>query len=193
MEWRDYGGEIGDLLGLEGNAIAITYSLEPPSASAGEKYRVCDALLHARDGKMIDLTASTSSCSGGTWHRGLGERPTGEEDKALKDFLVNGEKIYCSVAAFHRALALTTAPPLGLADHVVLSPMERAEFRPDTVLFICNAEQASRLVTLDSYDTGIPPRIEMAGATCHQAIAYPVATAELNVSLMDYTSRRIHG
>ena len=33
----------------------------------------------------------------------------------------------------------------------------------------------------------------MAGATCHQAIAYPVVTGELNVSLMDYTSRRIRG
>jgi len=58
-------------------------------------------------------------------------------------------------------------------------------------VFVCNAEQACRLVTLDSYDTGIPPRIEMSGATCHQAVAYPIVTGELNVSLMDYTSRRI--
>jgi uncharacterized protein (DUF169 family) len=71
--------------------------------------------------------------------------------------------------------------------------MDKAEFRPDFILFICNAEQACRLVTLDSYDTGIPPRIEMAGATCHQVEAYPVATGELNVSLWDYTSRHIRG
>ena len=124
---------------------------------------------------------------------GLGERPTGEADRALKEFLVNGEKLYCSIATFHRAQALTTPSPLGLADHVILSPMDRAEFRPDVVLFICNADQACRLVTLDGYDTGIPPRTEMSGATCHQAIAYPVVTGELNVSLMDYTSRRIRG
>jgi uncharacterized protein (DUF169 family) len=71
--------------------------------------------------------------------------------------------------------------------------MEKAEFEPDVVLFICNALQACRLVTLDSYDTGVPPRIEMSGATCHQAVAYPVVTGELNVSLMDYTSRKIRG
>ena len=88
---------------------------------------------------------------------------------------------------------MTAAPPLGLADHIVLAPIEKAEFRPDIVLFICNAEQACRLVSLDSYDTGIPPRIEMAGSTCHQAVAYPVVTGELNVSLMDYTSRHIRG
>jgi len=164
-----------------------------PSAAAEGKYRVCDAFLLARDGEVIDITASTSACPGGTWHLGLGERPTGDQDKALKEFLVDGEKLYCSIAAFHRAQALTAPPPLGLAHHVVLSAMDKAEFRPDIVLFICNAEQACRLVTLDSYDTGIPPRVEMSGATCYQAVAYPIVSGELNVSLMDYTSRHIRG
>jgi uncharacterized protein (DUF169 family) len=193
MEWQEYAGEISDVLGLKGSPVAITYSMEPPSAVAEGKHRVCDAFLRARDGATIDLTAATSACPGGTWHLGLGEAPKGEWDKALKEFLVHGEKLYCSIAAFHRALALGTRPPLGLADHVVLSPLETAQFRPDVVLFICNAEQACRLVTLDGYDTGIPPRIEMTGATCHQAVAYPVVTGELNVSLMDYTSRHIRG
>ena len=142
---------------------------------------------------MIDITADTSACPGGTWHLGLAERPGGEADRAVKEFLVDGEKIYCSIAAFHRGQALTAPPPLGLAEHVVLAPMSKAELRPDVVLFICNAEQGCRLVTLDGYDTGIPPRVEMSGATCHQAIAYPVVTGELNVSLMDYTSRRMPG
>ena len=193
MEWKDYAVEIRELLKLKGSPVAITYSMEPASNPAEGKYRVCDAFLCARDGKVIDLTAASSACSGGTWHLGLGERPIGEEDKALKEFLVHGEKLYCSIAAFHRAQVLTAAPPLGLADHVIFSPMDKAEFRPDIVLFICNAEQACRLVTLDSYDTGVPPLVEMSGSTCHQAVAYPLVTGELNVSLMDYTSRRIRG
>jgi uncharacterized protein (DUF169 family) len=193
MEWAAYADEICELLGLVGNPVAITYSMKPPSTSAGGKHRVCDAFLRARDGKVIDLTASTSTCVGGTSQLGLGERPKGEGDRALKEFLVNGEKLYCSITAFHRAQALTVAPPLGLADHVIFSPLDKAEYRPDIVLFICNAQQACRLVTLDSYDTGIPPQVEMSGATCHQAVAYPIVTGELNVSLMDYTSRRIKG
>ncbi len=193
MVWQDYAAEIRDVLELEGNPVAVTYSMKPPSEAAEGKHRVCNALLEARDGNIIDLTAATSACAGGTWHLGLGERPTGEADRALKEFLVDGEKLYCSIATFHRAQALTSPSPLGLADHVILSPMDRAEFCPDIVLFICNADQACRLITLDGYDTGIPPRIEMSGATCHQAIAYPVVTGELNVSLMDYTSRRIRG
>lgn len=193
MEWKDYAVHIREALGLKGNPVAITYSMKPPSTAVDGRYRVCDAFLQARDGQVIDLTVSTSSCTGGTWHLGLGERPKGEGDKALKEFLVHGEKLYCSIAAFHRSQALSSAPPLGLAEHVILSPMDNAEFRPDVVLFICNAEQACRLITLDSYDTGIPPRIEMSGSTCHQAVAYPIVTGQVNVSLMDYTSRRIRG
>jgi uncharacterized protein (DUF169 family) len=107
MQWKDYANEIRELLGLKGNPVAITYSMKPPSTSVDGKHRVCDAFLHARDGKVIDLTTSTSACSGGTWHLGLGERPKGEDDKALKEFLVDGEKLYCSIATFHRAQALT--------------------------------------------------------------------------------------
>jgi len=193
MVWQNYAGEIREVLRLQGNPVAITYSMTPPSTGAEEKYRVCDAFLEARDGKVIDLTISTSACAGGTWHLGLGPPPEGEADKALKEFLVSGEKLSCSIPAFDRMQTLTTAPPLGLADHVILSPMDKAEFRPDLVLFICNADQACRLVTLDGYEAGIPPRVEMSGATCHQAVAYPLVTGELNVSLLDYTSRRIRG
>ncbi|MBI4645142.1 MAG: DUF169 domain-containing protein [Bacteroidia bacterium] len=193
MEWKNYAAQIKELLGFKGNPVAITYSMKPPSSPAKGKFRVCDAFLQASNGKVIDFTVSTSACSGGTWQLGLSECPKGEKDKALKEFLVNGMKLYCSIATFHRAQALTTSPPLGLAEHVILSPLAQSEFRPDIILFICNPEQACRLFTLDGYDTGIPPRIEMSGATCHQAVAYPVVTGEMNISLMDYTSRHIRG
>jgi uncharacterized protein (DUF169 family) len=76
---------------------------------------------------------------------------------------------------------------------VVLAPLDKAELRPDIVLFVCNAEQGCRLVQLDMYDTGIPPKLDMSGSTCHQVVDYPLMSGELNVSLMDYTSRRIKG
>jgi uncharacterized protein (DUF169 family) len=193
MEWKDYAYKIRELLGLKGNAVAITYSMKPPSISFEGKYQVCKAFLHARNGEVINLTTSTCSCPGGIWQLGLAEPPKGDLDKAQKEFLVNGEKLYCSITTYYRARTLSVTPPLGLADNIILSPMDKAEFRPDIILFICNAEQACRLVTLDIYNTGIPPRIEMSGSTCHQAVAYPIVTGELNVSLMDYTSRRIRG
>lgn len=193
MEWRAYAEELRGLLKLKGYPVAVTYAMDAPSSAIGGRHRVCNALLAARDGAVVDLTAATCSCGGGTSQLGLGPRPTGEDDRALKEFLVDGEKLYCCIAAYHRSHALTPPPPLGLADHVVLAPMNRAELRPDVAVFICDAEQGCRLVTLDTYDTGIPPRPVMSGATCYQAVTYPVVSGELNVSLMDYTSRRIKG
>jgi len=193
MEWTGYATDIKELLGLKGSPVAITYSMDAPAGAAKGNFRVCDAFIVASQGMVIDLTATSSACTGGTWHLGLGERPKGAADRGLKEFLVNGEKLYCSVGTFYRSQYLTTRPPLGLAEHVVLSPMEKAEFRPDLVLFICNAVQACRLLTLDGYDSGVPPKTEMAGSTCHQAVAYPIVTGELNVILMDYTSRKIKG
>jgi uncharacterized protein (DUF169 family) len=193
MEWKNYARELTKLLELKGNPVAVTYSMNPPSTSRGGKCRVCDAFIKARDGAVIDLTAETSTCEGGTWHLGLGDPPKGEADKALKEFLIDGEKLFCSLPVFHRAMALCAQPPSGLAEHIILSPLNKAELKPDIVLFICNAVQACRLVTLDGYDHGIPPKIEMQGSTCHQAVAYPIVTGEVNVSLMDYTSRKIKG
>jgi uncharacterized protein (DUF169 family) len=193
MQWNDYAGELKEILKLQGSPIAITYSMESARDPAPGKHRVCVAFLRARDGQVIDLTKESSSCRGGTWHLGLGDPPTGEEARGLKEFLVRGEKLYCSLATLQRGMSLTMQPPTGLADHVILSPLEKAESRPDIILFICNAHQACQLVTLNHYDTGLPAKIEMAGSTCHQAVAYPITSGQLNVSLMDYTSRRIGG
>lgn len=190
-EWRGWGEELQALLGLKGWPVAVTYTFDPPAGAARDKCRVCTALLAARAGKILDLTKDNQQCGGGNFQLGLTPRPAGRESKPLKDFLVSGEKLYCSLAAYQRAVTLSPPPPLGLADHVMLAPLPQADLKPDVVVFILNAEQACRLVALDTYDHGIPPRLHMAGATCFQAITYSLVTGELNVSLMDYTSRHI--
>ena len=85
MEWKDYAEQIKDLLKLDGSPVAITYSMYPPSKKDKGKFRVCNAFLDASHGKIIDLTAETSACGGGTWHLGLGEKFKGEAAKALKE------------------------------------------------------------------------------------------------------------
>jgi len=188
--WREYSPRLKEVLGLEGSPISVTYSMTPASGGKADRHRVCEALLEVRDGAIINLTKENSACRGGTWHLGLGARPCGEGDKALKRFLVEGEKLFCSIATFHRAMALTSPPPLGLADYIVFSPLEKAELAPDLVVFLCNPEQACRLVTLATYSDGIPPKTEIVGSTCHMVIAYPLVSGELNISFMDYTSRK---
>ncbi|MBM3334384.1 DUF169 domain-containing protein [Candidatus Sumerlaeota bacterium] len=193
MEWVNYAEKIRGVLQLKGSPIAVTFASKAPSGASAARFRVCDAFIKARDGKIIDLTRETSSCPGGTQYLGLMEPLTGERSAALNDFLVYGEKLFCSYATFHRMKSLSPKLATGCADHVIMAPLEKAGSRPDLVVLICNAEQACRLLTLDGYDTGLPVRPYMAGATCYQAITYSIVTGELNVSMMDYTSRKIRG
>ena len=193
MIWNEYAERLREVLKLEGNAIAVTYSMAPAEGGREGKHWVCKALQEARDGAVINLTKENSACHGGTWHLGLGPRPTGEMDKALKKFLVEGEKLFCSIATFYRAMTLTAQPPLGLAEYVVISPLGKAKSKPDLVLFLCNAEQACRILTLATYDTGVSPKTELVGSACHMAITYPLVSGEINVSFMDYTARKMKG
>ncbi len=190
MEWRDYSPILSHLLGLEGVPVAVTYAMTPVAGALDGRFAACQALVEAVGGAVINLSKDNAGCPGGNWHLGLVPRPAGDADKVLKEFLVNGEKLFSSVAAFHRCMAMTSPPPEGLAPYLVMSPLDQAEIMPDLVVILCNAEQACRLVTLATYSSGRPPRVEMAGSTCHMVVAYPIVTGELNVSLMDYTERK---
>lgn len=191
MVWLEWSKTLVDVLGLKGSPIAITYSIDPePEPSAGRHW-VCEILKDVRDGKTICIAKENSACMGGTVQLGLGQRPSGKPERALQKFLVHGEKMFCSITAFHRATATGVQPPLGMADKVVFSPLGDAKTEPDLVLFLCNAEQACRLITLATYFTGVSPKTQLVGSACHMAITYPLVSGEINVSFMDYTARKM--
>ena len=191
MVWQEWSQTLKDVLGLKGSPVAVSYSIDAGLEPSPDKHWVCGAMRDARDGKTICLTQDNSACPGGTWHLGLGPPPSGERWRALQKFLVHGEKLFCSIAAFHRVMALAAQPPLGMADCVLFAPLEAAPVEPDVVLFLCNAEQACRLITLATYSTGVSPRTELVGSACSMAITYPVVSGEVNVSFLDYTARKM--
>ena len=190
MVWKEYAKTLIEVLNLKGSPVAVTYSMETAKDAAPGKHWVCKAILDARDGKTINITKDNSTCGGGVWHLGLAPKPGGDADKALKKFLVDGEKLFCSPAVFHRVQSLSTQPPLGLAENVVFAPLDKANLMPDVVLLVVNAEQACRLIQLATYWDGIPPKVELTGSACHSAIAYPIVSGEINVTFLDWTARR---
>jgi uncharacterized protein (DUF169 family) len=96
-----------------------------------------------------------------------------------------------SIVSFERMQKLVSPPPTGLSERILITPLEKATLRPDLVVFLCNPEQACRLVWLDTYWDGIPPKVELLGSLCHSAIAYPVVTGSSNLTLGDWTARRM--
>lgn len=87
-------------------------------------------------------------------------------------------------------MALTACPPTGMAKNILLEPLDEAESRPDLAVFICKAEHACRLLTLDQYWDGIPLRVEVAGSLCGSAITYPLVAGNTILTFGDGTARR---
>jgi uncharacterized protein (DUF169 family) len=169
----------------------VTYTDAGPRDASTGKCRVCGALRNAAEGKVIDLTAKNSTCPGGSQYLGL-KAQSPKHARALREFLIHGEKLFSSPAAIYRSMTLAKVrPPFGLAEHVVFSPLHRAEFRPDIAIFICNAWQAARLINLAYYETGIPMECDPTGSLCRSVVTYPLVTGKVNVSFGDITARKM--
>jgi uncharacterized protein (DUF169 family) len=189
-EWVGQAKELVEVFNLANNPIAVTFSNEELEEVNQRKIQFCRAIKLAAEGESFVLDKETSACPGGTWHCGLSEPPTAGARRLIQNFLTRGEKLTHSIVSFQRMQGLSSPPPTGLSDRILVGPMDRSPMRPDLILFVCNASQACRLLALDHYWDGIPPRVEVAGALCHSAIAYPVMTGHTNVTFGDWTARR---
>jgi uncharacterized protein (DUF169 family) len=192
MIWQEYSKELKDVLNLDGSPVAVTFSNTPAGNGKATKTMACGAFYQAaRKGVTFNITAATCSCPGGATFLGLAV-PTPDRAALVQQFLIEGEKFASCSASFFRSRALGQGqPPIGVGKYVVVGPMEQFEFKPDLVLFLCNPAQASRLVTLSSYETGIPVQGQLSSSTCGGAITYPLSTGRPNISLLDISSRHL--
>jgi uncharacterized protein (DUF169 family) len=192
MIWQDYAQQLKDVLGLDGSPVAVTFSNTPARNGKASKTMACAAFYQAaRKGVTFNITAATCTCPGGATFLGLSV-PSPERAAFVQRFLIEGEKFSACAASFFRTRALAQGqPPMGVGKFVVIGPMEQFELKPDLVLFVCNPAQASRLVTLSSYETGIPVQGQLSSSTCGGAITYPLSTGRPNISLLDTSSRHL--
>jgi uncharacterized protein (DUF169 family) len=190
MEWQDWGKRLIEVLDLKKSPVAVTYTDVPVPPGSTDRCRACGAIFSAAKGETIQMTATNSACPGGSEFLGLSSPEPGR-GKTLRDFLINGEKLYSCPAAIHRMRAMTKAkPPVGMAEAIVFAPLDRAELQPDIAIVLCNAWQASRLIGLASYETGLPMECDPTGALCRAVVTYPLVTGQVNVSFGDVTARR---
>jgi len=177
-------------LGIEKEPVGVKYTDEDPEAEieAGS-YTVCGAILAASEGKVILLSEESCACSGGKTHLGL----TRKREIPWK-MLVEGEKLWCDVKTAIRSsieVDKIARPPYGLSKRIFLYPAMNGIFQPDLTLMLVNAEQASRLITLNHFWDGKTPAIEMRGSICWSMITYPLVSGNFNVSVGDISARRM--
>lgn len=193
VRWKDMVERLRDVLGLESAPVGVLFSNERSEDFPREKISICRALFRAFQGEGFSIDAESAACPGGAWHCGLKPPPSGEAWRWLQRFLTRGEKLTHSVISFHRMIALSTPPPSGVAEWILIGPWEEMENRPDLVVFQVDGHQACRLITLDTYWDGVPPKVELLGPLCHTTIAYTAVSGHSNVSFGDWTARRMVG
>lgn len=192
MIWQEYSKELKDVLKLEGSPVAVTFGNTQAGNGKSTKTMPCNAFYQAASkGVTFNMTADTCFCPGGSTFLGL-SIPSPQRAAAVQNFLIEGEKFSACAASFFRARSLGRGqPPMGLGKVVVIGPMEQFELKPDLVLFICNPAQASRLIVLSSFETGIPIEGQLSGSSCGAAIMYPLSTGRPNISIIDPSTRHM--
>jgi uncharacterized protein (DUF169 family) len=181
---------LDDLLNLEFSPVAVGCLEEPYLESFQNKMRICKGILDAGRGETIQISRENNACLGAGWHLGFHNPGNPQVINMIRKLVVEGEKLLSSYQALDHLLSQMEALPDNAAAHFVLSPCETAEFEPELVIFICNPEEACRLLTLSVFVGGEMPKIKIGGPTCRMAIMYPLLTGEVNISLYDYTARR---
>jgi uncharacterized protein (DUF169 family) len=190
-EWQDYSLLLKELLGLEYSPVAISCLKEPPLESRGKKVRICRAILDAGKGEILQVDSANNACFGASWHLGFQQIKDPKIADMVKKFVVEGEKLFCSYQALDTLLSQMEAAPDNSRSYFLLSPLEKAAFAPQLVIFIVNAEAACRLLTLVTFIDGIMPKIKIGGPTCRMGIIYPLLSREVNISFYDYTARKM--
>ena len=173
-------------LQLDGSPVAVAIVAEPPEGlkSLRRKLIACMMIQAARRG--IDFYSSGESIlCGARAHLGIGESPI----RNLDDFLVRREKLFGSKEAAGKFIesALKRAPEKG--KYLAFSPLERACFVPDLVLFVGTPLQISRLIFLNAFKTGEVDLVH-GEPLCSGAIALPVTTGKIGISFMDMACRQ---
>lgn len=188
MSYESKSEKLKKVLKMENEPVGIKYTNEPPDEKEAGYYTVCGAIPGAAAGKTIVLSEETCACPGGIRHILL------EEERVSGEMLVEGEKLWADVIAFHRSSEATkkiAEPPIGLGNNVVFYPLKEGICDPDIVILLVNAEQACRLVTLNQFWDGKQPSMEMRGSLCWSSVTYPLVSGNLNVSLGDTSARRM--
>jgi len=190
-EWQEYALIFKELLNLEYSPVAIACLKEPLLENRGKKVRICRAILDAGKGQTLQIDSTNNACFGASWHLGFHKIKDQKVADMVKKFVVEGEKLFCSYQALDNLLFQMEEPPDNSDSYFVLFPLEKAEFKPQLVIFIINPEAACRLLTLVTFIDGVMPKIKIGGPTCRMSIIYPLLTGEVNVSFFDYTARKM--
>ncbi|MBU1905514.1 MAG: DUF169 domain-containing protein [Candidatus Omnitrophica bacterium] len=190
-KWQEYSNILKELLSLDFSPVALSCVKEPVIKDSDKKVRICRAILEAGKGALLQVDKKNNACFGASWHLGFQRIKDPKIFNMVKKFVVEGEKLFCSYEALDNLMSQMAEVPDNSNSYFVLSPMEKADFEPQLVIFVVNAEASCRLLTFVTFLDGNMPKIKIGGPTCRMSIIYPLQSGKANLSFYDYTARKM--
>jgi uncharacterized protein (DUF169 family) len=172
-------------LELDGSPVAVAVMPEPPQDLKRwrRKATLCIMIQSARRGATFYCSGGSIVC-GGRAHLGMAQSPV----RDLEGFMVHREKLVASREAAHRLLDLTRERAPNLGSYLAFSPLEKAGFTPDVVLFVGTPLQIGRILFLDAFETGEIDTVH-GEPLCSGGIAVPITTGKIGISFLDIACR----
>jgi uncharacterized protein (DUF169 family) len=189
--YQEIGEKLKEILKLDLDPVAIKWSVRAPKNIPKEegKSRFCTKLDKAAKGEIFYSTVEEEECMGGIRYSGMKDRkelPTNMQSGA---FLVPAG-VYKSIPAVQRSWKNNMAIESGIFSAVIFSPLSKADFEPDIIFLVCNAEQAMMILHANAYDSGSHGLGADSGPICSSMAAVPYLTGEVTYGFGDIGSRR---
>ncbi|MDI6643544.1 MAG: DUF169 domain-containing protein [Methanobacteriaceae archaeon] len=191
MDYNKLGNKLNELLKLKNEPVAIKWSLKEPENIEKEegKSRFCSKLGKAMKGEVFYATAEEEECLGGARYSGL---------KDMREFPANVQSgafmlpkgLYKNIPAVQRSRINETYINPGIFNAVVFAPLNKAEFDPDVLFILCNAQQGMEILHANAYDTGSHGLGADAVPVCSSMAAAPYMTGKVTYGFGDVAARK---
>ncbi len=189
--YTEEGEKLKKLLDLENEPVAIKWSVREPRNIKKEegKSRFCTKLSRAMQGEVFYATAEEEECMGGARYTGLRDKREFPQNMQSGSFLVP-RGVYRDIPAVQRSWRHNVNVDPGIFNAVTFAHLNQAEFDPDVIFIICNAEQAMEILHANAYDSGSHGLGADSGPICSTMAALPYLTGKVTYGFGDTGSRK---
>ena len=190
MEYHELGQKLKNILKLEREPVALKWvSREPQNIPKEEgKSRFCTKLDKAMNGEIFYSTVAEEECMGGLRYTGMKDPHEFPKNMQSGSFLVP-TGVYKSIPAVQRSWKNNLAVNPGIFTAIIFAPLSGAEFEPDVIFIVGNAEQGMELLHANAYDSGAHGLGADSGPICSSMAAVPYLTGKVTYGFGDIGSR----
>lgn len=190
MEYQELGEKLKKILKLEREPVAMKWvSREPRNIPKEEgKSRFCTKLDKAMNGEIFYSTADEEECMGGLRYTGMKDPREFPKNMQSGSFLVPAG-VYKSIPAVQRSWKNNLAVNPGIFTAIIFAPLSKAEFEPDVIFIVGNAQQGMELLHANAYDSGSHGLGADSGPICSSMAAVPYLTGKVTYGFGDVGSR----